>query len=156
DMEPLWHIAERHNLAIIEDAAQAMGSDYQGKRTGTLGAIGCFSFYPTKNLGAYGDAGMVVTNDPEWAQRMTCLRVQGVEPKYCPKYLGWNARRDALQAAMLRVKLPQLERWIEGRQAAARRYDVLIEEHHLGHFLRRPVVKPDRRHTFNQYVVRVG
>src|SRR5262249_808098 len=82
DMEPLWNSAERHKLTIIEDAAQALGSDYQGKRTGTLGGIGCFSFYPTKNLGAYGDAGMVVTNDPEWAQRMVCLRVHGMEPKY--------------------------------------------------------------------------
>jgi len=156
DMEPLWHIAERHNLPIIEDAAQAFGAEYQSKRAGTLGAMGCFSFYPSKNLGAYGDAGMVMTNDPEWAERLACLRVHGMEVKYYHKFLGWNARLDALQAAMLRVKLLHIERWIEARQAVARRYDALIEEQHLGHFLQRPVVRPQRRHVFNQYVVRVG
>ncbi|HLN32185.1 MAG TPA: DegT/DnrJ/EryC1/StrS family aminotransferase [Gemmataceae bacterium] len=156
DMEPLWHIAERHSLPIIEDAAQAFGAEYQGKRAGTLGAMGCFSFYPSKNLGAYGDAGMVMTNDPEWAERLACLRVHGMEVKYYHKYLGWNARLDALQAAMLRVKLLHIERWIEARQAVARRYDALIDEQHLGHFLQRPAVRPQRRHVFNQYVVRVG
>jgi dTDP-4-amino-4,6-dideoxygalactose transaminase len=155
DMEPLWHVAERHRLPIVEDAAQAIGAEYQDKRAGTLGAIGCFSFYPSKNLGTYGDAGMVVTNDEEWAKHMACLRMHGMEPKYLHKYLGWNGRLDAIQAAMLRVKLPHLDRWIEGRQNAARRYDALIEEHHLGHFIQRPVVKPQRRHVFNQYVIRV-
>src|SRR6266404_5496121 len=134
DMEPLWRIAERHDLPIIEDAAQAFGSDYQGKKAGTLGAIGCFSFYPSKILAAYGDAGMAVTNDPEWAARMAALRVHGMEVKYYHKYMGWNARLDALQAAVLRVKLPYVETWIEARQAAARRYDLFIDEHHLGHF----------------------
>jgi dTDP-4-amino-4,6-dideoxygalactose transaminase len=155
DMEQLWRVAERHNLPIIEDAAQALGAEYQGKRTGTLGAIGCFSFYPTKNLGTYGDAGMVVTSDPDWAARMACLRVHGMEPKYHHKYLGWNARLDALQAAMLRVKLPHLDRWTAARQTVAQRYDALIEEHHLSQFLQRPVIRPHRRHVFNQYVVRV-
>ena len=156
DMEPLWRVAERHSLPVIEDAAQALGAEYQGKRTGSLGAIGCFSFYPSKNLGAYGDAGMVVTNDPDWASRLACLRVHGMEPKYYHKYMGWNARIDALQAAILRVKLPYLEEWTLARQAAAQRYDALIDEHHLGHFLERPVVRPHRRHVFNQYVVRVA
>jgi dTDP-4-amino-4,6-dideoxygalactose transaminase len=156
DMEPLWHVAERHNLPIIEDAAQALGAEYQGKRAGTLGAVGCFSFYPTKNLGTYGDAGMAVTNDPDWAARMACLRVHGMEPKYHHKDLGWNARLDALQAAMLRVKLPHLERWTAARQVVAKRYDALIEDHHLTQFLQRPVVRPNRRHVFNQYVVRVA
>ena len=156
DMEPLWSIAERHDLIVIEDAAQALGSEYQGKRAGSLGSLGCLSFYPTKNLGGYGDAGMVVTGDPEWASRMKCLRVHGMEPRYYHKYIGWNARLDALQAAMLRVKLPHLERWVGNRQAIAVRYDALLEEHHLSHFLERPVRRPDRRHTFNQYVVRVA
>jgi dTDP-4-amino-4,6-dideoxygalactose transaminase len=156
DMEPLWHVAERHGLPIIEDAAQAFGAEYQGKRAGTLGAIGCFSFYPSKNLGAYGDAGMVVTNDPEWAARMTWLRVHGMNPKYHHPHLGWNARLDALQAAVLRVKLPYVDRWSEARREAAERYHALIEEHHLGHFLDRPVVRPQRRHVFQQYVVRVA
>jgi dTDP-4-amino-4,6-dideoxygalactose transaminase len=156
EMAPLWEIAERHNLAIIEDAAQAFGAEYQGKRAGTLGGIGCFSFYPTKILGAYGDAGMVVTNDSEWAAKLASLRIHGMEVKYHHKYLGWNARLDALHAAMLRVKLQHVERWISARQQAARRYDAMIEEFHLGHFLERPVLKPQRRHVYNQYVVRVG
>jgi dTDP-4-amino-4,6-dideoxygalactose transaminase len=156
EMEPIWRVAERHNLTIIEDGAQALGSEYQGKRVGSLGGIGCFSFYPTKNLGAFGDAGMVVTSDPEWAAKMACLRVHGMEPRYYHKYLGWNSRLDALQAALLRVKMPHLDRWIEARQDAAQRYDVLIEEEHLTHFLQRPTVSPQRRHTFNQYVVRVA
>jgi dTDP-4-amino-4,6-dideoxygalactose transaminase len=156
DMDPLWQISERHNLPIVEDAAQAIGAEYAGRRAGSLGAIGCFSFYPTKNLGALGDAGMVVTNDPGWAARMACLRVHGMEPRYYHRHLGWNARLDAVQAAVLRVKLPHLDAWTEARQAAAARYDALIEEQHLGGFLQRPVRRPNRRHVFNQYVVRVG
>jgi dTDP-4-amino-4,6-dideoxygalactose transaminase len=155
DMEPLWHIAERHQLPIIEDAAQAFGAEYQGKRAGTLGALGCFSFYPSKNLGAYGDAGMVVTSDPDWARRLAALRVHGMETKYYHKYMGWNARLDALQAAVLRVKLPHVEGWIEARQAAAHRYGALIDEYHLASFLSRPVVRSQQRPVFNQYVVRV-
>jgi dTDP-4-amino-4,6-dideoxygalactose transaminase len=156
DMEPLWHIAERHNLAIVEDAAQALGAEFQQKRAGTLGALACFSFYPSKNLGCYGDGGMVVTNDPDWAAHMKRLRVHGMEPKYYHKDIGWNARLDAMQAALLRVKLPHLDRWTTARQAAAHRYDLMIDEHHLGDFLSRPVVQPHRRHVFNQYVVRVA
>jgi dTDP-4-amino-4,6-dideoxygalactose transaminase len=156
DMEPLWRIAERHDLAVIEDAAQAFGAEYQGKRTGTLGAMGCFSFYPSKILPAGGDAGMVVTNDPEWAAKLRALRVHGMEVKYEHKYLGWNARLDAIQAAMLRVKLPHVDGWIEARQTAASRYDALIEELRLEHWLQRPVVRPQQRHVFNQYVVRVA
>jgi dTDP-4-amino-4,6-dideoxygalactose transaminase len=156
DMEPIWQVAERHGLTVIEDAAQALGAEYHGKRAGSLGGIACFSFYPTKNLGAYGDAGLVVTSDPAWAARMACLRVHGMEPKYYHPYLGWNARIDALQAAMLRVKLPHLDTWIQRRQAAAQRYDALIDEYHLANYLDRPNSRPNRRHTFNQYVVRVA
>jgi dTDP-4-amino-4,6-dideoxygalactose transaminase len=156
EMEPLWRVAERHDLIIVEDAAQSLGAEYQGKRAGSLGGIGCLSFYPSKNLGGYGDGGMTVTSDPEWAARMACLRVHGMEPRYHHKLLGWNARLDELQAALLRVKLPHLDTWLEARRAAARRYDGLIEDQHLGHFLSRPVVRPQRRHTFNQYVVRVA
>jgi dTDP-4-amino-4,6-dideoxygalactose transaminase len=156
DMEPLWHIAQRHDLPIIEDAAQAIGAEYDGHRAGSLGTIGCFSFYPSKNLGAYGDAGMCVTQSADLAACMACLRVHGMEPKYFHKYLGWNARLDALQAAMLRVKLPYLDDWIDNRQAVARRYDGLIEEYHLSRFLERPSIRPRQRHVFHQYVVRVA
>jgi dTDP-4-amino-4,6-dideoxygalactose transaminase len=156
DMDPLRQIAERHGLAVIEDAAQSLGAEYHGKRAGSLGAIGCFSFYPSKNLGAFGDAGMCVTDDAGLAARMVCLRVHGMEPKYYHKYLGWNARLDALQAALLRVKLPHLERWTSARQAAADRYDALIGEQHLDGLVGLPVTLPGRRHVFNQYVVRVG
>jgi dTDP-4-amino-4,6-dideoxygalactose transaminase len=156
DMDHLWHIAERQNVPIIEDAAQALGAEHHGKRAGTLGAMGCFSFYPSKNLGACGDAGMVVTNDPDWAAQVRCLRTHGMEPRYHHKYLGWNARLDELQAALLRIKLPYLDEWTEARRQAARRYDALIEEQHVTQFLERPVVKPQRRHVFSQYVVRVA
>jgi dTDP-4-amino-4,6-dideoxygalactose transaminase len=156
EMEPLWRVTERNGLRIVEDAAQAFGADYQGKRAGTLGAIACLSFYPTKNLGTYGDGGMCVTSDPDWAARMARLRVHGMEPKYYHKELGWNARLDAIHAAILRAKLPHVERWNADRQEAARRYNTLIEGYHLGHLLQRPTARPDRRHVFNQYVVRVA
>ncbi len=155
DMAELWRIGERHGIPIIEDAAQSFGADYEGKRCGTLGAMACLSFYPTKNLGTYGDAGMVVTGDPEWADRMMTLRVHGMKPKYFHNMLGWNARIDAVQAAILRVKLPHVERWIGMRQAAAGRYDDLIRSAGLDGSLVRPVARTGRRHTFNQYVVRV-
>jgi dTDP-4-amino-4,6-dideoxygalactose transaminase len=156
DMEPLWHVAERHDLPIVEDAAQALGAEYQQKRTGSLGAVGCFSFYPSKILGAYGDAGMVVTNDPDWADHMASLRVHGMKQKYHHAEVGWNSRLDAVQAAILRVKLPYVEGWIEARQQAARRYDELINELHMSCFLERPAVRAPHRHVFNQYVVRVA
>ncbi len=155
DMDPLLDLAVRHDLPIVEDAAQALGAEYQGKRAGTLGAIGCFSFYPSKNLGGFGDGGMVVTNDSDCAKLLICLRGHGMEPRYHHKIMGWNARLDALQAALLRVKLPHLDSWAAQRQAAAQRYDALIEEEHLTHFLQRPTVRPKQRHVFNQYVVRV-
>jgi dTDP-4-amino-4,6-dideoxygalactose transaminase len=156
EMEPLWRLADRHDVMIVEDSAQAIGAEYRGKRTGKLGDIACFSFYPSKNLGSYGDAGMTVSDDRDWAARMNCLRTHGMEPRYHHKYIGWNARLDTLQAAILRVKLPHLDRWTEARQAAARRYDAMIEENGLESYLLRPVVQMHRRHVFNQYVVRVS
>ena len=155
DMEPLWKLAEANGLAIIEDAAQAIGAEYRGQKTGTLGGIACFSFYPSKNLGTYGDAGLVTTNDPVWAARMKALRVHGMEPKYYHKLLGWNARIDAIHAAILRVKFRHLEKWTVARQDAADRYDAMIEGAQLNRFMLYPVRMPNRRHVFNQYVVRV-
>lgn len=156
DMNALGQIAQRHNLPLIEDAAQAIGAEYARRRAGSLGTMACFSFYPSKNLGAYGDAGMVVTSDAELAGKLTCLRNHGMEPRYHHKIMGWNARLDALQAAFLRVKLPHLEKWTQMRQQAAQRYDRLIAEQGLDYFLERPTVRPDQRHVFNQYVVRVA
>jgi dTDP-4-amino-4,6-dideoxygalactose transaminase len=156
DMAALCRLAEEHRLPLIEDAAQAFGSEFQGKRAGALGAMGCFSFYPTKTLGTFGDGGMVVTENTNWAKKLACLRGHGMAPKYHHHYLGWNARLDALHAAILRVKLPHVENWIQSRQAAARRYDRLIAKHRLGEQLRTPFVRDDVRHTFNQYVVRVS
>jgi dTDP-4-amino-4,6-dideoxygalactose transaminase len=156
EMNLLWRIAERHNLTLVEDAAQAFGAEYQGKKSGSLGSLACLSFYPSKNLGGYGDAGMVLTSDPEWADRLACLRVHGMKPKYYHHHLGWNSRLDTLHAALLRVKLPHVDAWIDARQAVARRYDQLVEEYHLNLFLTRPVVRPRQKHAFNQYVVRVA
>jgi dTDP-4-amino-4,6-dideoxygalactose transaminase len=156
DMTAIWDLADKHGLYVIEDAAQSFGSDYQGRRCGTLGEIACFSFYPSKNLGALGDAGLVTTNNPELARKMAALRVHGSETKYFHKYLGWNARLDAMQAAVLRVKLPHVDSWIDDRRSAAARYDRLIEDTDLNGFLHRPHVRPHGRHTFNQYVVRVS
>ncbi len=155
DMEPIWQVSERHNLPIIEDACQAIGSDYQGKRTGTLGSMACFSFYPTKNLGGYGDGGMVVTNDQDWANKMVALRNHGSHQRYYHEMMGWNSRLDALQAALLRVKLPHLDKWCDGRAAIAKRYDRLVDEHQLGHLFKKPAVRSYGKHTFHQYVVRV-
>ncbi len=156
DMEPLWRLAEQHHIGIVEDAAQAIGAEYQQKRAGTLGALACYSFYPSKNFGCSGDGGMVVTSDLEWANYMKALRVHGMEPKYHHKYMGWNSRLDEIQAAILRVKLPHLESWTEGRRAAAQRYDDLIDEYDLNNFLTKPIVSPQCRHVYNQYVVRVA
>jgi dTDP-4-amino-4,6-dideoxygalactose transaminase len=155
DMEPIWRVAERHNLPIIEDACQAIGSEYQGKRTGTLGSMACFSFYPTKNLGCFGDGGMVVTNDRDWADKMAALRNHGMKVRYHHDLMGWNGRFDAVQAALLRVKMPWLDRWVGARQCIARRYDTMFDESQLTHVLRKPIAKPYGTHTYNVYTVRV-
>ena len=155
DMDAIWEVAEENQLYVVEDAAQSFGSEYKGRRCGSLGVTACLSFYPTKNLGGLGDAGMVTTNDPAIDKRLRTLRVHGSEVKYHHKYIGYNMRLDAVHAAILRVKLPQVSGWLNAREVAATRYDVLIESANLHGFMRRPVVQPDRRHTFNQYVVRV-
>lgn len=155
DMQPLWELSAKHNIPLIEDAAQAIGAEYQGKRVGTLGGICALSFYPSKNLGTYGDAGLITTDHPEWAAKMKAIRVHGSEVKYFHKYIGYNARIDAIQAAILRVKLPYLDQWTTQRQEAAKRYDQLIQDRGLDGFVRRPYVMLNVRHVFNQYVIRV-
>ncbi len=155
DMNAIWEIAQDRQLYVVEDAAQSFGSEYKGKRCGALGSVTCLSFYPTKNLGAIGDAGLVTTNDPSIDKKLRALRVHGSEVKYYHKYIGYNMRLDAIHAAVLRVKLPHVATWLTARVTAAKRYDSLIESTNLHGFMRRPVAQPDRRHTYNQYVVRV-
>ncbi|HXD86714.1 MAG TPA: DegT/DnrJ/EryC1/StrS family aminotransferase [Urbifossiella sp.] len=155
DMAGINAVAADHGLDVVEDAAQSFGAEYDGVRCGTLGAISCFSFYPTKNIGTLGDAGLVSTDDPALAKKLLALRVHGSEVKYYHKYLGYNMRLDAVHAAILRVKLPHVPRWLAAREAAAQRYDAIIEKHKLEGFLQRPTTAPHCRHVFNQYVVRV-
>lgn len=156
DMDPIRQIARENGLFVIEDAAQSFGAAYRGQRCGGLGDVASFSFYPSKNLGTLGDAGLVTTRDAAVAARLRALRNHGCEVKYYHKYVGWNARLDTLHAAMLRVKLPHVDRWIAGRRDAAARYDALIDEFALGEFLHKPIAQPQGLHSYNQYVVRVA
>jgi dTDP-4-amino-4,6-dideoxygalactose transaminase len=156
DMDPLMAIARRYGLKVIEDAAQAIGTTYKnGEHAGTFGDVGCFSFFPSKNLGAFGDAGLCTTSDAELAERMRVLRVHGGKPKYFHALIGGNFRIDELQAAVLRVKLKYLDGWTAGRQRNAAFYDAAFASASLGDRLRTPVAVAGR-HIFNQYVVRAG
>ncbi len=152
DMDEILNLAKKHNLYVIEDAAQAIGAEYKGKKAGSLGDIGCFSFFPTKNLGAYGDGGMVTTNDDDLAERLRMLRVHGAKPKYHHHIVGINSRLDAIQAAILRVKLSHLKDWNKARQEIAKRYDNLLRE--IDDIVL-PYRAPDRTHIFHQYTIRV-
>ena len=155
DMGAINTIADRHGLAVLEDAAQAIGAAYQGRRTGGLGRASAFSFYPSKNLGGFGDAGMVTTDDPELARSLARLRVHGMEPKYHHHEVGFNSRLDALQAAVLRVKLRHLDAWTEGRREVARRYHELFRKTGLDAKFVLPVEREGHFHVYNQFVVRV-
>jgi dTDP-4-amino-4,6-dideoxygalactose transaminase len=155
DMDPLMSIARKYRLKVIEDAAQAIGSTYKnGEHAGTFGDVGCFSFFPSKNLGAFGDAGLCTTNDADLAERLRVLRVHGGKPKYFHALIGGNFRIDELQAAVLRVKLKYLDGWTAGRQRNAAFYDAAFAAAGLGDSLRTPVAVAGYRHIFNQYVVR--
>ena len=155
DMDAINDIARRHDLAVIEDAAQSIGAEYHGKRAGSLGTIGCFSFFPSKNLGAFGDAGAVTTNDPDLADKMRSMRVHGQSTTYYHQYVGGNFRIDAIQAAILRVKLRHLDRWTLGRQKNAAFYSQSFHDRALaGQVLITPRVVTDR-HVFNQFIIRV-
>jgi dTDP-4-amino-4,6-dideoxygalactose transaminase/acetyltransferase-like isoleucine patch superfamily enzyme len=156
DMSSIMEIAEKHSLFVVEDAAQAIGSeDDQHRRAGSVGHIGCFSFFPSKNLGAFGDAGMAVTNDESLADKLLQLRIHGSKPKYYHKIIGGNFRLDALQAAVLSVKLDYLDSWTEKRQANADKYNQLFKESGLDEHITLPVILPGYRHIFNQYVIQV-
>ena len=154
DMDPILEIARKHHLAVVEDAAQAIGAEYKGHRAGSMGTFGCYSFFPSKNLGGFGDGGAVVTNDATLANQVRLLRGHGSSPKYYHKLLGGNFRLDTIHAAVLRVKLPLLDSWSALRQEAAAHYTNLFAERGLGAWMQTPPVLQSR-HIFNQYVVRV-
>ena len=169
EMDPLMEVAQHHNLYVVEDAAQAIGGEYKGRRAGSIGHFGCFSFFPSKNLGGFGDGGMVTTNDPDLADRLRLLRNHGYRPKYYNKVVGGNFRLDAIQAAGLRVKLKYLDCWTEARQHNAATYRRLFTEAGLAvpagaipddlksaHQIILPFESEHCRHIYNQFVIRAG
>ncbi|QDT65530.1 DegT/DnrJ/EryC1/StrS family aminotransferase [Calycomorphotria hydatis] len=155
EMEPIWRVAIRNGLTVIEDACQAIGATYRGRRAGVLGTTGCFSFFPTKNLGGAGDGGIITTDDAEIAKKLRRLRVHGDIGGYNHVEVGFNSRLDALQAAVLRIKLRKLDEWSDGRNQNAKRYNDLFRHYQLLDLVETPTVLPDRRHVYNQYVLRV-
>ena len=147
--------ARQRGIPIIEDAAQAIGAEDHGRRAGSMGTIGCLSFYPSKNLGGAGDGGMLVTNDLDHARRLHMLRVHGEERKYFHKLVGLNSRLDALQAAVLRVKLPHLDAWTVARQRNAQQYELMFGDAGIADKIELPFVRTGARHIFHQFVIRV-
>jgi dTDP-4-amino-4,6-dideoxygalactose transaminase len=156
EMDPILALADRHGIPVIEDAAQAIGADYRGRRAGAMGRYGCFSFFPSKNLGAAGDGGLVTTQDAAVAEKLRILRVHGSKPKYYHALLGGNFRFDSLQAAIVTVKLRYLDGWTAGRQANAARYRRLFEASGLTGAgpVRLPYEAPGNRHIYNQFIIR--
>jgi len=151
DMDPIMGVARRHKLAVIEDAAQSITSTYKGRKAGSIGTAGCFSFFPSKNLGGIGDGGMVVTNDETLFKRLMMMRNHGSEPKYYHKYVGGNFRLDPVQAAALLVKLPHLDDWSEARRRNAAYYN----KRFTGTAVQTPWISPDCKTIYNQYCIRV-
>jgi dTDP-4-amino-4,6-dideoxygalactose transaminase len=151
EMDAIMDVAQKHNLHVIEDSAQSMGAEYKGKKVGTIGSFGCISFFPSKNLGAYGDAGMLVTNDDTLAEKARIIAIHGSKIRYKHSHIGINSRLDTIQAAILSVKLPHLDTWNKQRYVAAERYNSLFS----GMPVKTPVVLPDRTHIFHQYTIRV-
>jgi len=149
DMDPIMEIARRHGLIVIEDAAQAHGAEYKGRRAGSIGDLGCFSFYPGKNLGAFGEGGAVVTDLPELARRVSLLRDWGQETKYNHVVAGYNYRMDGIQGAVLNVKMDYIEGWTEARRSVAAQYDRLLASSPLG----RPTPPAHSRHVYHVYAV---
>jgi len=156
DMDPILAVAARHGIPVIEDAAQAIGATYKARPAGGMGAVGCFSFFPSKNLGALGDAGLLTTNDTALAHKAALLRNHGMEPKYYHHIVGANFRMDAIQAAVLRVKAPHLTAWTEARRMNAQRYARLFHEAGVEDRVTLPVEPAGYRHIFNQFVIRTA
>lgn len=155
DMDALLTIGQKHGIPIVEDAAQAIGSEDKGRRAGSMGDVGCFSFYPSKNLGGMGDGGFLTTNDDDLAAKLKALRVHGSEERYYHKYVGLNSRLDGFQGAVLRVKLPLLDGWSERRNENARTYRRLFVDAGLSEQIAIPVERESVRHIYNQFVIRV-
>src|SRR5205814_561759 len=157
DLDPILQLAEAHRLAVVEDAAQAIGACYRGRHVGSLGAAGCFSFYPSKNLGGAGDGGLLTTNDPEIAASLRDLRSHGARKKYYHDHVGINSRLDSLQAAILRVKFGYLDQWAKARRENAQRYRELFRDSGLTSTgaVRLPAEAPSAHHVYNQFVIRV-
>jgi len=151
DMDPIMEVADKHDVAVIEDAAQSITSTYKGKKAGSMGMAGCFSFFPSKNLGGIGDGGMIVTNDQSLYDRLVIMRNHGSAPKYYHDYVGGNFRLDPVQAVTLLVKLPRLDGWSRGRRRNAAYYDEKFAETIAG----TPYISPDCLSIYNQYVIRV-
>ena len=152
EMDEILQISKKYNLVIIEDAAQAIGAEYKGTRAGSIGDMGCFSFFPSKNLGAFGDGGMVTTNSEKLHHKLCTLRGHGSDPKYYHKMIGGNFRLDAIQAAVISIKLKYLDQWTAARQRNANRYRELFAEADLGSMIKLPLEK-ETRHIYNQFVV---
>ena len=155
DMAPILSLAKKYGLKVVEDAAQSIGAEYKGRRAGSMGDTGCLSFYPSKNLGGFGDGGMVITSKKGLADRLRILRVHGSKTKYHHRYVGINSRLDEIQAAVLRLKLTRLAKWEKGRIRNARRYDRLFKASGLTGIVTLPVIHTDDHSIFNQYVARV-
>jgi dTDP-4-amino-4,6-dideoxygalactose transaminase len=153
EMDPILDIANKHHLAVIEDAAQAIGSEYKGRRAGSMGTVGCYSFFPSKNLGCFGDGGAVVTQDQALADKIRLLRGHGSHPKYYHKVVGGNFRLDSIHAAVLRIKLKHLDAWSQARQQGAAYYTSCLVKFGLGRLVEAPKIMQSR-HIFNQYVIR--
>jgi len=151
DMDPIMEIANKHNLFVIEDAAQSISSTYKGKKAGSIGTTGCFSFFPSKNLGGIGDGGMIVTSDEPLYNRLAIMRNHGSKPKYYHSFVGGNFRLDPIQAVALLVKLPHLDEWSQGRRQNAAYYDKKFE----GTVVQTPYISEDCVSIYNQYVIRV-
>jgi len=154
DMDPILDIAKKFNLLVIEDAAQAIGSEYKGRRAGSMGSFGCFSFFPSKNLGAFGDGGIVTVKAAAFYEKLHILRVHGSHPKYYHRFIGGNFRLDAIQAAVVSVKLKHLDGWTGARQKNAERYAKLFAEAGLNEKIKLPVQK-ESRHIYNQFIIEV-
>lgn len=154
DMDAIMEIATRHDLHVIEDAAQAIGAELDGQRAGSIGTVGCFSFFPSKNLGGFGDGGAMTTQDDALAERLVDYRVHGMRPKYYHHSVGGNFRLDALQAAVLDVKLRHLDDWTRRRQHNAALYEELMSDISSSGRIELPETLPNRRHVYNQYIVR--